>query len=98
MMGVAGWLVWKKVESPPRQVYGWFWLQLALNTIWSLIFFGLEQPGWAFAEIVLLWLAIAATFTAFLKRSGVAALLLIPYLGWVSFAAYLNFTIWQLNG
>jgi benzodiazapine receptor len=51
------------VESRPRRVLGWFWLQLSLNTIWSLVFFRLEQPGWAFAEIVLLWLAIAATLT-----------------------------------
>lgn len=64
---------------------------LVLGILWA------GTPGWAFAEIVLLWLAIAATLAAFLKRSGVAALLLLPYLGWVSFAAYLNFTIWQLN-
>ncbi len=97
MMGVAGWLVWKKVESPSGRVLRWFWLQLALNTLWTVVFFGLEQPGWAFAEIVLLWLAIAATLAAFRRRSGMAAFLLVPYLAWVGFAAYLNFTIWQLN-
>jgi benzodiazapine receptor len=97
MMGVAGWLVWKKLDSARGLLFRWFWLQLALNTIWPFVFFGLKQPGWAFAEIVLLWLAIAATLAAFHRTSGTAAVLLIPYLGWVSFAAYLNFTIWQLN-
>lgn len=98
MMGVAGWLAWKEVDSSrQRPGLGWFWLQLGLNTIWSLVFFGLEQPGWAFAEIVLLWLAIFATIVAFRRWSALAVILLIPYLGWVSFAAYLNFTIWRLN-
>jgi len=97
MMGAAAWLVWRKVDAPYERVFLWFWIQLALNTIWSFIFFALEQPGLAFAEIILLWLSIAATLGAFRKCSRVAALLLTPYLGWVSFAAYLNFTIWRLN-
>jgi TspO/MBR family len=67
------------------------------DTLWSFLFFGLEKPGLAFAEILLLWLSIAATIAAFRKWSGAAALLLAPYLAWVSFAAFLNFTIWQLN-
>ncbi len=96
MMAVAVWLVWKKV--------GWntavtiFAIQLALNLAWSFIFFGFHQPGLAFLEIVLLWLAIAATVLMFFQVSAVAASLLIPYLLWVSFAAALNFTIWRLNG
>jgi len=97
MMGAAAWLVWRRVGTPFNQVFFWFWIQLVLNTIWSFIFFGLERPGWAFAEIILLWLSIAATLWAFRKCSRLAALLLIPYLGWVSFAACLNFTIWSLN-
>jgi benzodiazapine receptor len=97
LMGVSGWLVWRKSLSLHAQALSWFWVQLALNTVWSLVFFGLEQPGLAFAEIVLLWLAIIATVVSFRQRSGTAAVLLVPYLGWVSFAAFLNFTIWRLN-
>jgi tryptophan-rich sensory protein len=57
----------------------------------------MHQPGWAFVEIVILWLAIAATTVAFFRSSQIAGWLLVPYLGWVSFAAVLNFTIWRLN-
>ena len=97
MMGVAAWLVWRKVGTPYGRVFLWFWIQLILNALWSFIFFGLEQPGWASAEIILLWLSIAATLWMFRKCSALAALLLTPYLGWVSFAACLNLTIWRLN-
>ena len=62
-----------------------------------LIFFGLRQPGFAFVEIVLLWLSIAATLWAFARISKGAAWLLVPYLAWVSFATALNFAIWSLN-
>jgi tryptophan-rich sensory protein len=72
-------------------------VQLALNTLWTPLFFGLHQPGLAFAEIVLLWLAIATTLAAFRPVSRAAAWLLVPYLAWVSFAAALNFTLWRLN-
>lgn len=97
-MGVAAWLVWKRTRTIHNRVFLWFWIQLALNTAWSLVFFGSEQPGWGFAVVVLLWLSIAATIGAFRNWSRTAALLLIPYLGWVTFAAYLNFEIWRLNG
>lgn len=98
MIAVAGWLVWRRgpAEHPVR-----LWLpylaQLALNTAWSGIFFGLRQPGWAFAEVLLLWAAIVATMLVFAPRSKLAAALFAPYLAWVSFAAYLNLTIWRLN-
>ena len=68
-----------------------------MNAAWTPLFFGLHQPGLAFSEIVLLWLAIAATLAAFRLVSRVAAWLLIPYLLWVSFATMLNFALWQLN-
>lgn len=71
--------------------------QLVLNMFWSIIFFGLHSPGGAFVEIIFLWLAILATIIAFAKISKPAAWLLVPYILWVSFAAYLNFSIWQLN-
>jgi len=71
--------------------------QLAPNAAWSPLFFGLHRPGIAFADIVLLCLALVATVWLFLRRSAIAGLLLVPYLLWVSFAAALNFTIWRLN-
>jgi tryptophan-rich sensory protein len=98
LMAIAAWLVWRPAgfaaASTPLTLFA---LQLALNIAWSWIFFGLHQPGWAFAEIVLLWLAIAATTAAFFRSSQVAGWLLTPYLAWVSFASVLNFTIWRLN-
>jgi len=98
LMAIAAWLVWKpagfKAAATPLSLFG---IQLLLNVFWSWIFFGMHQPGWAFVEIVILWLAIVATTVAFFRRSKIAGWLLVPYLGWVSFAALLNFTIWRLN-
>lgn len=74
-----------------------FFVQLVLNAVWSTIFFGLKNPGWAFAEIILLWLAIVAVLAIFSKISKPAAWLLAPYIVWVSFAGYLNYSIWQFN-
>ena len=99
LMAVAAWLVWRRGGwAAQRRPLLLFLLQLALNAAWTPLFFGLHQPGLAFAEIVLLWLAIAATLTAFGSVSRAAAALLAPYLAWVSFAAVLNFTLWRLNG
>ena len=74
-----------------------FAVQLVLNSVWSLLFFGLHRVDLALVDIVLLLAAIAATALAFRRRSAAAALLLVPYLAWVSFATVLNFAIWQLN-
>lgn len=74
-----------------------FLVQLALNGLWSILFFGLERPGLALVEIVALWLAIGWTVREFARLSRVAAGLLIPYWAWVSFAAVLNAAIWWLN-
>ena len=74
-----------------------FGVQLALNVLWSCIFFGLEMPGLAFVEVLLLWLAIAATVVTFWRRAMVAGILFVPYLAWVSFASVLNFAVWRLN-
>jgi len=94
----SAWLVWRRRGfAAQRRPLALFLLQLALNAAWTPLFFGLKQPGWAFTEIVLLWLAIAATFIAFRPVNRVAAWLLAPYLAWVSFAAALNFTLWRLN-
>lgn len=98
MMAVAAWLVWKRGGfAAQRRPLALFLVQLALNAAWTPLFFGLHWPGVAFTEIVLLWLAIAATLAAFRPVSGVAAWLLVPYLAWVSFAAALNFALWRLN-
>lgn len=99
LMGVAIFLIWRA---------GWerrdvkiasviFAVQLVLNTLWSIIFFGFRSPGLAFIEIVILWIAILATIIAFAKISRLSAWLLAPYILWVSFAAYINFAIWSLN-
>ncbi len=98
MMGVAAWLVWRRGGlACQRKALTCFLLQLALNAIWSPLFFGLHWTGVAFAEIVLLWGAIAGTIATFYPVQRLAAWLLAPYLAWVSFAAALNFTLWRLN-
>ena len=98
MMAVAAWLVWRQGGwSKQRRPLLIFLTQLALNALWTPLFFGWHLPGLAFAEMVLLWLAIVATLAAFRPVSRVAAWLLAPYLAWVSFAAVLNFTLWRLN-
>ena len=98
MMAVAAWLVWKRGGfTAQRRALVPFLAQLALNAAWTPLFFGLHRPGLAFAEILLLWLAIAWTIVAFWRVHRVAAGLLCPYLAWVSFAAALNGTLWRLN-
>lgn len=99
LMGIAAFLVWKKglERRDVKIALGIFVFQLALNTLWSIIFFGLHSPGGALIEIVFLWLAILATIIAFAKISKPAAWLLAPYILWVSFAAYLNWSIWMLS-
>lgn len=98
MMAIAAWLVWKSEGfKAARMPIVLFAGQLSLNVAWSWIFFGMHEPGWAFAEIVILWLAIIATTVTFFRCSSVAGWLMVPYLAWVSFASVLNFTIWRLN-
>jgi translocator protein len=95
-MAVAALLVWRKDHAIAPMVF--FAVQLAFNAAWSWLFFGLHDPGAALMDIVLLWLAIAATMVVFWRRSTLAGTLFVPYLLWVSFAAALNFAIWRLNG
>jgi tryptophan-rich sensory protein len=99
LMGIAAFLVWQKglKKKQVRVALLLFVLQLGLNTLWSIIFFGLRSPGGALIEIVFLWLAIAATIAAFYKISKPAAWLMVPYIMWVSFAAFLNYSIWIVN-
>jgi len=99
LMGIAVFLVWKKgfERKDIKIALGIFTIHLFLNSIWSIIFFGLQNPGWAFVEIIFLWLAILATIIVFYKISRLAAFILLPYILWVSFAGYLNYSIWILN-
>lgn len=105
LMGVALWLVWSSYEKSKDEktrknikiAIFLFGVQIILNVFWSIIFFGTQNPGLAFAEIIILWLAILATIIAFVKVSRWAGWLLLPYILWVSFAAYLNYAIWMLN-
>ncbi|HEU0051349.1 MAG TPA: TspO/MBR family protein [Patescibacteria group bacterium] len=98
-MGLAAFLIWRKGidHKGVKIALSIFIGQLILNTLWSIIFFGLHSPGGAFIEIVFLWFAILAAIIAFAKISRPAAWLLAPYILWVSFASYLNFAIWKLN-
>lgn len=99
MMGIALYLVWstKNNNAIKRTAIKLFSAQLLLNFAWSFIFFYLHQPGWAFVEIITMWLMILLTIVWFGKISKIAAWLLVPYISWVSFAALLNFYIWKLN-
>jgi benzodiazapine receptor len=99
MMAVAAWLVWKETSrgSGVRLALVLYFVQLALNCFWSLLFFGARSPGWALVDIFALLAALAATTWVFFNQSRLAGALMLPYLAWVSFAAFLNFTIWQLN-
>ena len=98
MMAVAAWLIWRRgCWAAQRRPLTLFLVQLALNAAWTPLFFGWHRPRLAFADIVLLWLAILATLVAFRPVSRAAAWLLAPYLAWVSFATVLNLTLWRLN-
>jgi len=100
MMSLAAWLVWRARDARREDVeiaLACFVFQLALNAAWSWLFFGLHQTGLAFAEILALWLVIAATTLSSFKVSRPAGSLMVPYLLWVSFAAVLNFAIHRLN-
>lgn len=98
LMALAAWQVWRLAGFAGAGLALGLWaLQLVLNSAWSWLFFGLKRMDLALAELVLLWLAIAATIIAFLPVSTIAAWLMAPYLVWVSFAGVLNLVIWRLN-
>lgn len=98
LMGYALYLVWTSEGKGRKNLaYGAFALQLVLNIFWSVIFFGLKNPGLAFMEVLILWLAIVFNIFVFYRISRTSAWLLVPYLIWVTFAAYLNYSIWILN-
>jgi translocator protein len=98
LIGISAYIIWRNKDKIKKklalQVYG---LHLAFNALWTIIFFGLKNPGLAFIEILILLGMIITTIVLFGRIDKRASYLLLPYLAWVTFAAYLNFTIWQLN-
>ena len=102
MMGIAAGLVWNRMEASKdkelvKKSLIFFAIQLGLNALWSVLFFGLRNPMLALIEIVLLWLMIYETYIKFGKIDKIAGYLFLPYLAWVSFASILNGSIWWLN-
>ena len=97
-MAIAAWRVYgtlrRGIDSAEMWAYG---VQLTLNVLWTVVFFGLRLPGEAFVVMMVLWVSILATTVAFYERDRKAGLLMVPYLAWVSFAACLNMAIWRLN-
>ena len=93
LMGISLYLVWQQRKG----VSIWFWIQLVLNTLWSISFFALKSPTLAFINVIVLWLSIFLTIKQFYRVQKVAGLLLIPYLLWVTFATLLNAAIAVLN-
>lgn len=95
LIAIAGWRIWQ------RDRYGaamkLWWLQLVLNFLWSPVFFGLEQTGWALVVILALLAAILAFIAAAWKLDRLSAWLFAPYAAWVAFASLLNAAIWSLN-
>ncbi|MFH1399750.1 MAG: TspO/MBR family protein [Candidatus Woesearchaeota archaeon] len=99
LMGIALYLILKKgtnTENVPEALF-LFFVQLILNTLWSIIFFGFKAPSAAFLEIIALWIFILLTIVRFYSLEKKAAYLLVPYLLWVSFATVLNLNIAILN-
>lgn len=98
LIGIAAWLVWRKGGlRGARTGLALFLVQLAANALWSWLFFAWRQGAWAFADILLLWLLIAGTLVSFARLDRIAALLLAPYLAWVTFACALSYSVWKLN-
>jgi benzodiazapine receptor len=98
LMGISAWLVWRaRGLVGARGALGLFVVQLVVNALWTWLFFVWRLGAVAFGEILLLWLLIVANIILFSRVSKFAALLLAPYLAWVSFACALTFATWQLN-
>lgn len=100
MMGIAAGLVWHRIDFEKEAVKKallFFAIQLALNAMWSYLFFGLKNPMLAGLEIIVLWLMIYETYVQFSKINKISGYLFIPYLVWVAFAVFLNGSFWLLN-
>ncbi|MBY0450112.1 MAG: tryptophan-rich sensory protein [Cyanobacteria bacterium] len=100
LMSVSAWLIWRKDGFTEADKPAWtlYFSQLLLNGAWSFIFFGAHQIALALLDISLLWLCLIATGVAFWQRNLLSGILLLPYIGWVFFAALVNGAIWFLNG
>lgn len=97
-MAVAAWRIWLHGAPPEKtRALQMFWFQIGLNLLWSILFFGLRQIGFALAEIVLLLLSILITTLLFWRIDRWAGMLMLPYIAWVSFATILNASLWLLN-
>jgi len=99
LMGISASLIWQQGldNRQNRMALIIFLVQLTLNALWSIVFFGFESPLAGIVVIVLLWVAILITMLKFMRISTIAGLILIPYIGWVTFAAILNVSIFILN-
>jgi benzodiazapine receptor len=99
LMAIAAFLIWRKGlgEEGVKSALIIFLVQLVLNALWSIVFFGLQSPLYGMVVILALWIAILLTIIKFFKLSTAAGALLLPYILWVSFAAVLNVSIWVLN-
>jgi tryptophan-rich sensory protein len=99
LIGIASYLIWlkRKKKKLANTALIIFFIHLVFNALWSIIFFGLKNPMWAFFEIIILWVMVLALIIIFHKIDKKASYLLIPYVLWVSFATFLNFAIWILN-
>jgi tryptophan-rich sensory protein len=97
-MGMAAWLVWRQHGFRESRWALWLFLgQLAANALWSWLFFAWQAGAWASAEILMLWLLILGTITAFWRIRRLASVLPLPYLAWVTFATALCWKIWRSN-
>jgi len=98
LMAVATWRAWTVGDAlAARRTASLYSAQLTLNALWSILFFGMRRPDIALAEIFVLWAVLIVILVRFWRLDRVAAVLWLPYLGWVSFAAVLNGAIWSLN-
>ena len=97
LMGIAAWLVWRRGGPRARPVLALFLVQLAVNALWSWLFFAWQLGAAALADILLLWPLILLTTLGFWRVRPLAGLLLVPYLAWVGFAGFLNYAVWRLN-
>jgi translocator protein len=98
LMGIAAWLVWRRQGfGRAKSALLVFVVQLSANGLWTWLFFVWHQGALALGEIVLLWVLIAASITLFWRVSRLSAVLLFPYLAWVSFASALTLSLWRLN-
>ena len=98
LMSVAAWRIWLRPDTlESRLVLRLFFVTLFMNALWSVLFFGLHQPGWALVDNVLLWLTLVFLLVRFARIDRVAGWLWAPYVAWVTFAVVLNAAIWRLN-